>query len=268
MKPIWTLKAVILTGLILGNPVSAAIVAVPVFQKNGDFEFNDACKQGKANETGNQACEFAVGELRGGNNARSGDWEVGVQNPPGKPVDVKHVTWGNGVAEAFTFSYVSASETLSLAIKDVTSTATDVNLEDMLSMFIRTRSKVVPGKTVTLSNMLLNGFRIPDLGASGAGSSGAGYLQVSGINWSADWKLTGAVTFAWDSKSMPSGSKLNVNFKLTDIDALRSPISPMDTTAVPLPGTLWLLLAGLGAMLWGIRSRPLQARHDRRAVIR
>lgn len=211
----------------------------------GDGAFNALCAVGNGRGSGNQKCEFAIGEMRGGDRAGSAEWEVDARDitDGNAGPNAGQFDWGNGTATSFVFSFLSG--TLSLSVDDGTSSVTssrmDVDLGGTASLFIRTRSEGGdnPG-TVSLSNMSLNGMALPDLSAPGVGSDGAGYLQVSGIDWTSNWTLQGDTTFAW-SNELPRGSRMNVNFKLTDI------------APIPLPAAGWLLFAGLGGL--GVLAR-------------
>lgn len=238
-----------LVALVLGAPASAATLGVAVLA-GGDAAFNDLCSQGTGSGLGggNQACEFAVGELRGGGPTT---WEIGIQNPPGSPTDTKQFAWGNGTPHAFLFSYDAGLGSLSLQILEGTTTlvssATAIALDGVQSMFLRLRDNddaQGPG-SVALTGMTLNAHALPDLAANGPGSPGAGYLHVFGIDWTQDWALAGVATFSWAGAAIPTQSRLNVNFKLTDV------------APIPLPAAGWLLmsaLAGLGAL--ARRRRP------------
>jgi hypothetical protein len=232
-----------LRGMVCASALAAAAPALAVTVtplEGGDAAFNALCADGSAQGSGNQACEFAVGELRGGNGATSGDWEVGVQSPPGSPTDVQQFAWDNGTPTDFLFSHVGG--VLAMVVDGTaTSLAFGVDLSGMTSMFIRTRANddAQGIGSVTLAGMTLNGAPLPDLSSPGPGSAGAGYLQLSGFDWSGDWVLGGVSTFAWDGAAIPSGSRLGATFKLTDLPG---------PSAIPLPAAGWLLLAGIGGL--------------------
>lgn len=221
-----TLRGAVCALVLLSASPALAVTATPF--AGGDDAFNGVCAGGNGAGTGNQKCEFAAGELRiGGSNT----WEVGIQSPPGHPVSTRDVVWGNATPTAFTFGFDGTE--LSLTTGGVTSTATISDLGGVQSMFIRTRG--LQKDTVTLSGMTLNGHAIPDLAPRGAGGGNAGYLQVSGIDWSANWTLAGLATFSW-AGNMPNQSNLNVTFKLTDV------------APIPLPAAGLLLLGALGGL--------------------
>ncbi|MEO0622527.1 MAG: choice-of-anchor W domain-containing protein [Pseudomonadota bacterium] len=216
-------------------PSAANALTVTGFQ--GDTVFNDLCNQG----TSNQDCEFAVGEIRGGGPS----WEYGIQNPPGTPVSVQQFTWASGDAEAFTLSYVSTTQLLSLVVGSSVASETTLpgsGLDDAKSLFIRARSQDA-SRRIEISNMTLGGEALPNLSFLGGGSAGAAYLQISGFDLSNDWILSGEVTLTWPSnENVPSNSQLDVNFKITDV-------------AVPLPAPIWMMLSALGLCLFISRRR-------------
>lgn len=221
----------------------------------GDGAFNDLCVAGSAIGTGNQSCEFAVGELRSGDGAGRAQTEIYIQSPPGNPVDAVNFGWGNGTVYGFLFDYKADGQVLSLSLDGqsaLTSSVSGIDLSAVESMFIRVREPATG--TVRLTDMALNGTALPDLApvASGSGS-GPGYLQVGGIDWSADWSLTGDMAFTWTTPNIPGGSNLNVNFKLTDL------VMPGDNGGqpgvIPLPAAGWLLLSGLAGLGWVGRRR-------------
>ncbi|MEM6974450.1 MAG: choice-of-anchor W domain-containing protein [Pseudomonadota bacterium] len=214
----------------------------------GDFGFSEVCARGSAAGTGNQACELAVGELRGGNNALGGDWEIGVQDPPGTARDVQGFVWSNASGRSpepvlpFILSFDRSEDAnggddiLRLTVGTTTSATRPFadGLAGMETMFIRARSEG-PDDRIELLNMAFNGLPVGDLLYQGPGSSGAAYIILGGVDFSSDWTLTGAERTVWQGASIPSASRLDVNFKLTD-----APV------AMPVPGTGWLLLSALG----------------------
>lgn len=219
-------------GVLAAQAANAASFNVRQF--TGDTAFNTVCAGGSAAGSGNQACEWAVGEIRLGNNAVNGDWEVGVQNPPGTPIDVRQAAFGNGVGYAFSLGYAAATDALALTIGGVTSQTT-VDLSGMRSMFIRSRSDSA-ADTTSLTNLSLNGMAVGvDNIPAGAGSANTAYTVIENFAFDGDWTLTGVSTFAWDGAA-PSGSRLASQFKLTDV------------APVPLPAAAWMLLSGLGAL--------------------
>ncbi|WP_207186636.1 VPLPA-CTERM sorting domain-containing protein [Rhodobaculum claviforme] len=234
----------------------------------GDGAFNALCAAGNAVGTGNQACEFAVGEMRTGAVGGAQTWEVGVQNPPGSPVSTRNYAWGNGAAQAFVFSFSGGTLTLAVGAAGATqvvSTATGVDLGGMSSMFLRTRTAQEGFEGVKLFDMTVTGAApgggavgvhdLPDLTSSAPGSTGAGYVQVSDVDWSADWTLAGSIRFSWDPDlACPCGSNLNVNFKLTDLETLSG--GP-PSSVIPLPAAGWLLLSGVAGLGWLGRRRAV-----------
>ena len=232
----------------------------------GDDVFNDMCQDGVLDGIdrpglNNQACEFAVGEIRSGNGAVGGDWEVGIQNPPGTGDDVKGFAHPNGDPVLFEFAY-DGEDGLSLTYGSVTSQATlekAPNLDGMTTLFIRTRgadndaSKPgfarLDGLMLYDGNDLLTASTVLDLGSNvplDGGWRGAAYIMIDGFDFGSAWTLVGSSTFGWTDR-YPNGSRLDHNFKLTDYAAPQ----------VPLPAAGWMLLAGIGALAGarGLRRR-------------
>lgn len=235
-------RSIAAAGLTVALATSAGAVSVEDFV--GDSLFTEICNQG----TSNQDCEFAVGEIRGGGNS----WEIGVQNPPGTPVETKQFVWTNGSTESFGLAHDSGSGGLALILDPLGPTETVSRTSigpngraTMDTMVIRARS-VDSGTKVELFDLALDGFDHSDntqappdgrfLRFRGAGSAGAAYLRLGDFDWGSDWTLTGQVALRWTTPAVPNNANLDVNFKLTEIGQ------------VPLPASLWLLLAGLAGL--------------------
>lgn len=109
-------------------------------------------------------------------------------------------------------------------------------LTGMESIFIRARSVDADNK-LEFKNLALGSHGIGDLDFVGGGSTGANYIQVSGIDFSSSWDLTGDAVFSWTGSTIPRGSNLGGTFKLTNL------------APVPLPAAAWLLLAVSGGLI-------------------
>ena len=236
----------LLLSLAVCAATATAASAVTTARFTGDQTFVDLCSASDAGAggSGGQACEFALGEIRAGNAGPAGDWEVGVQNPPGAPVDVRQFAWGNGQGYGFTLAYVAAGGLLSMTVDGVTSATSGVDLTDMRSMFVRTRSSDAPEGSASLTGLTLNGFALGDNVPAAGEGIGAAYLQVFDFDFASDWTLAGVTRFAW-SGDLPAGSRLGSQIKLTNL------------APVPLPAAAWLLLGGVAAL--GAASRRRRA---------
>ena len=228
------MKTIPIIAAVVAAIVAGAAHALPTTSFQGDALFNDLCNRG----TSNQDCELAIGELRGGNNALNGTWEVGVQRPGSAPDQAGQNVWPNGAAAAFAFDYVAATGALSLAVDGGPTSVLALGaggLDGGQSLFIRARSEDDANR-VELRNLMLHGSALGDLLFAGGGSQGASYLQVGGIGFAGDWTLTGDAIFSWEG-SIPKNSRLDVNFKVTDV------VAP-----IPVPAAGVLLLAALGGL--------------------
>jgi MYXO-CTERM domain-containing protein len=182
--------------------------------------------------TDNGALEEAAAESRIGNAQTNGGWEVAVweQGGVGQPKDQDQLALGNGDQVPFVLSYDGVS-TVTFSVGSA-SASWDMVAEGFTDIFIRARA--ADGSTVSLTGMDLNGTAIPDLVASGAGSSSVEYLRIQ--NMGADFgafSLLGTQELAW-SGDMPMNSALAYQIKLTN---------------VPTPGAGALLaVAGLAAV--------------------
>ena len=235
MKPLQFLAT---TTMLLSGAAHATSVDSYAFGANGyaaDIAFNDRCNQGSSNVD----CEFAVGELRYGNDALNGDRELGINNPDD---DSKPFTgaegdfdWTSGQSYEFSFGYTAATQLLSLTLDgttiDTSSVSGGVDLAGAKSLFIRTRNK--PGEDfTTLSDLELNGHAIPGAAVFDPSSVDVQYLQVFGFDLADDWELTGDITMTWDGTA--SGSNPAAQFKVTYV------------VPIPLPVGAWLMLTAVG----------------------
>ena len=232
----YTKAAAVSAALLLGTTMGQAATTSSFV---GDSTFNTQCNQGVSNTD----CEAAVGEIRGGTAGLSGDWEVGVQNPPGTPLDVQQWAWVSGEAVSFSFAYDAMADSLSLSLTSQTASVTSSTMlaagafDSIDTLFIRARSED-DNNTITLSNMMIDGMGIPDVGYVGGGSANANYLAVSDVDFASSWTLSGEVTAVFEGALPPQRSRLDVNFKIATVD-----VAP-----IPLPAAAWLMLGGLGLL--------------------
>ena len=231
------MKTILIAAAAVATTLAGAADALSTAPFTGDDTFNELCNRG----TSNQDCELAIGELRGGNNALDGDWEVGVQRPGDGPDQARQNVWPNGSAAAFAFDYVAATGALSLMVDGGPTSILALGaggLDGARSLLIRARSQDAENR-VELTNLMLGGRMLDDVLFAGGGWQGASYLRVNGFDFAGDWRLTGDATFAWDG-AFPRGSRLDVNFKVTDLGEAVAPI--------PVPAAGVLLLGALCAM--------------------
>lgn len=99
----------------------------------------------------------------------------------------------------FTFAHDALTDGLSLSLTTQSASASSSTMvapeafDAIDTLFIRARSEDETN-TITLSNMLINGMAIPDLGYVGGGSANANYLAVTDLAFDDSWTLTGDVT--------------------------------------------------------------------------
>jgi hypothetical protein len=245
-----------LLSLSLVAGLASAAAAATVGSFTGDASFNAICSLGTSNS---RACEHAVAEFRGGNAATNGTYEQSLNTPTQFGAVTGQFAWVKGTSYDFslshaangsiTFSLGSGPQTITLA----NPTGSYDGLSDANTMFIRIRNPSATDR-ISLTDMRLDGRDIGDLSfgqamddgtAVGAGSAGAGYLQVGNFAFSDPWTLTGQVTLDWAGARVPANSALGATFKLANV-----PVAP-----VPLPAAGLLMVAGLGGLALVRRRR-------------
>lgn len=216
----------------------ASSLSATAFQ--GDTAFTTVCSatDAGAGGSGNTACEYAVGEIRFGNGGSSGDRELGINQANGStfPGAEEDVAWVSGTSYAFSFAYDQLASEFTLDVGGTIIDAAAPSLAGANALFIRTRDKNATN-FIALTNLQLNGHPVPNTGALGGFSSAVEYVEVSGIDFTADWSLTGDVTFTFTSgPDGARGSSPAAQFKLTQVEP------------IPLPAAGWLLIAGVGGL--------------------
>lgn len=114
--------------------------------------------------------------------------------------------WLSG--ETVAFSYGDMADSLSLKTRTASVTSRAMIAADALdsidTFFVRARSRD-DTNTVALSNMVIIGTGIPDVGYLGGGLSNAEYLAVSDVNFAGSRILSGSVTAVLDGPRRRSG---------------------------------------------------------------
>jgi len=219
-------------GLAFGPQPAWSGVVTSMFE--GDATFLELCGDG-------EACRIGVGELRLGNKAANGDWEVGVgedTQDSAKFSQTNKVWPGEGATTEFKLSHTTASPgSLSLSVAGATDDpiSFDVDLAGAQSLFIRARGQTE--RSTSLTMLELDSHLIPDLV-----TEDVKYIVVSGIDFTTDWTLTGKVAFNFADGD--DASSLAAQFKITDIPH-----------QVPEPTALALVGAGLTGLGMGKRWR-------------
>jgi hypothetical protein len=237
---------IILAAAVAAAGWTGAANAAAVSTFNGDDVFNALCTDG----TNAEACRVAQGEFRGGNAALNGDWEVGVVAAGTTNDDA---AWTSDRINPFSFSYDADTGDLVLSVDfggAANAMATQAlgagGLDAVNSLFIRTRGE--GDDTFSFTDLILKDaadaeHSIGGVAPASSGWQGAGYLQVSGFDFTQDWTLTGNAIFDWDGNAIPRGSRLGGTLKLTTIDP----------APIPLPAPALFLVGGM-AMLGGLRK--------------
>jgi hypothetical protein len=227
-------------------PAAAAPYAIKDDSPTADADFTSAC-----GGLDNFGCEYAVAEGRAGNRSTTGTWEAGFFN---RLTDTQTNTttagWPAGLVSPFTLSYDAdggmagtgrlhfnaiGSMMIGMNIDLSTPVAGDNPTGPASSLAIRSRN-------ADLTDLILNGTAL-GLATTGSGAMAPAvvveYIYVGGIDFTADWILTGTVRL----NAAGNNSATAFQVKITDLP----PPSP-----VSLPAAL-PLLAGAFAMVGGLR---------------
>lgn len=236
-----------LLALALALPSGASATTTVGFDQGSgaDGNFTALC--------GGLDCEFTVGEVRAGNRASNGDWEVGFFDRLSDTETTSQAAPFSTTGTA-TISYLAATTTLTLTAFNTTVT----NVVDLgetnngaNNPAGAAQSLVIRVRNATLSNLLLTAGGVTDHPITDAGvlsaldqevSGDVGYAYL-GFDMTADWSFS--TDFTLDGTSNGSGSAFQ--FKITDLDP----------APIPVPAALPLLAAGIGAL--GLMRRARRA---------
>lgn len=201
------------------------------------------------------ADELFVAQVRSGNNAFNGDYELGLHVPPNftnaGPVagGSTQLKWGldNTDNAWFDFTLSRLGTTVSFDIAGYSGAWTDASIASLNTLGFRVRSQTGVSST-RVADLSLNNV------ALGAGTDltalngGLDFLVISQLQGNFD--LSGRVQLNWDTANgaIPSGSRLGFQIKGLH----------QESVAVPEPLSTTLLLSGLLLML-AQRRRPTAA---------
>ncbi|MEM7496842.1 MAG: VPLPA-CTERM sorting domain-containing protein [Pseudomonadota bacterium] len=248
------MRGCVLTGILIASvatalalPVSAATlpvrfdVSTPTDVAGPDTRFVALC-----GGSDNFGCEFAVAEARAGSRGTGGNTEAAIFNRIDNTAVSGQLGAGIDLAQEqpFTLSYTAATTTLTWSIYgnmlsdviDLSAIVTGDNpTEPARTLVIRTRQAEV-------NDLMLGGMALPAL--STLASNTRGYLYIGGMDFTADFTLTGDVLLGAGSNAAAA-----VQFKITDLE-------PPST--VPLPAGAWLMLTAMAgfAVLRRGRAHP------------
>lgn len=177
--------------------------------------------------------ELFVAEGRMGNNAFSGDRELGINNANFQPVAQGQFMWQNGTVEDFLLEYDGSQVSYSVG-GTLLSSAFSGSVNDI---YIRTRETST--SNVRLDNLFFNGIALDNNAVSEPNDAdNVDYLRISDI--SAPFTIAGNVTMSWTG-SPPRQSNLAYQIKVGE--------TTDGSTSVPEPGTVGaLLLTGIIAI--------------------
>ena len=160
--------------------------------------------------TDNDTSWAAIGRY-GNNIAESGDFEQALKETSGgTPVDQGGRVWTSGETVAWTLAYDTDTDTATWTIGgDVVSGVMSGSMGDI--GITAKAPQDSGGSSVLVENVMLNGSPVgpPDsVEAVGDGASDdKEHLLISGADLSADWTLTGDVTFTWTGAAVLSDER-------------------------------------------------------------
>lgn len=222
---------------------SYAATQVPLRAGFDDTDFRTLCAAGGG---GNQGCETAVVQIRGGDGDGGGaaESELVIQdfapNASGdlKPVNREAIGFALADETSYRFKveFIAAKDKIKLNFGGTKIEAIET-LTGFETLFIRTNGRDEAGDVV-LSDLKVNGLALDPL------SGRPGYVAITDFDLSRNLLITGEATFDFFGGRRPNSSPI-AEFKFTDV--------AFDAAPVPLPAGLPLLLAGLGAL--GVAKR-------------
>ncbi|WP_373479340.1 PEP-CTERM sorting domain-containing protein [Geminocystis sp.] len=243
-----TILSTVALGLMV-NTLSAEAISFTSLSNFTDTDFNNAKSSTNSNYFTQPWQEDWVAEVRGGNNATNGTYELSVNNwTTNNGTDVTYPStqqniFTSGQAVDFSVSYDGTNATFLWGTNLGTSQKTlqSSNLTEasrfpngLDSIFIRLRSRITtPINSFQLSNLNVNG-----VGYGGSlladNSDNLNYLLITGLN--DNFTLTGTAVLSWEG-AIPNNSNLDMTIKM-GYGAV--------PTNVPEPSTIIATLTALG----------------------
>ncbi|MDY7013713.1 MAG: choice-of-anchor W domain-containing protein [Cyanobacteriota bacterium] len=216
---------------VVASATTASAVSFMTLPGFGDADFNDLLDSGTMEP-------WAV-ESRIANNGPSGDQELQIIDEPSNGFNVIEQgqrVWPNGVGVDFMLEFDGSLLTYTVGGQELSTTAFG-GQHPIDELFFRARSTET--SSLSLTNLMVDGFAIPDLVAEAPDT--VTYLKVS--DFGGTFKVSGTSTFSWTG-DRPRGSQLAYQIKATvDKD-------------IPEPATLSLLSLGtLGVLGTQLRRK-------------
>ncbi len=187
-------------------------------------------------------------------------WEVaiGANTQSNSGMQNTHVTWQNGVSEAFTLDWDGADAVFSIAGRSVQVTNVD---SDFNAIRIRAKvngadnNKLGLGTSVTVSDLMLNDVvpAIDNVGLTSTDSYQDQRLYLYLANPFNPFVLSGNMTFAWDPNGINpfaqnASSRVQFFIDVGDRSFAFQGGGNDESASVSTPAALALLLAGVAAL--------------------
>lgn len=191
--------------------------------------------------------------------AGNGDFELDIGASTGGPFgtgQTAQLTWNDNIAGAFSVGYVAATglATLSITQANVGSVSYTVAVEDRnpSTLFLRLRRPADNTSGIYFTNLTYNGSSgtvVLDNPIENPGTFSLPVLsneslliwQVSGLDYTHDFGLTGSLAFNFNPLNPPTRSALAFQVKFG--------------TPVPVPAAVWLLASSMVGLSTAARRR-------------